>query len=80
MKLKRFIKESYITALAQLGKAWWIKVETERPFCIYYFGPFSNHAEAAEAKPDYLQDLEAEQAQGIQCSINQYNPRELTLY
>lgn len=80
MKLKHFIKEIYITALERLGKAWWVKVETEQPSCVYYFGPFSNHTEAVEAKPDYLQDLEAEQAQGIQWSIKQYNPKELTLF
>jgi Domain of unknown function (DUF1816) len=80
MKLKNLIKESYITVLAQLGKAWWVKVETEKPSCIYYFGPFSNYAEAAEANPSYLQDLAAEQAQGIHWNIKRYNPRELTLY
>jgi Domain of unknown function (DUF1816) len=80
MKLKHFLKESYITVLAQVGKAWWVKIETEQPSCIYYFGPFGNQTEAAEAKPDYLQDLETEQAQGISWHIEQCNPSQLTLF
>ncbi len=80
MKLKEFFKESYISAREQLGKAWWIKIETEQPFCIYYFGPFGNPADAAKAQPDYLHDLETEQAQGIRWQIEQSKPRELTLY
>ncbi len=80
MKMKELLKESYITALERMGKAWWIKIKTEQPLCTYYFGPFSNPKEAAEAQPNYLEDLETEQAQGISWNIEQSKPLELTLY
>jgi Domain of unknown function (DUF1816) len=78
MKLKTFLKEIYIAALEQAGRAWWVKMKTEQPFCIYYFGPFISCLEAKKAQPDYLQDLEDEQAQGITWDIEQCKPLELT--
>ncbi len=59
--------------------AWWIEIFTAYPRCTYYFGPFLTNQEAKDAEAGYIEDLESEGAQGIQISIKQCNPVELTV-
>jgi hypothetical protein len=58
---------------------WWVRVETQTPACIYYFGPFDSSTEAEAHSPVYLHDLEAEGAQGIRAVIERCCPRRLTI-
>ena len=58
---------------------WWIKIITNKPSCIYYFGPFDSKQEAQYYCPGYLEDLVQEKAQVIFVDIAQYQPQELTI-
>lgn len=63
-----------------VGKAWWIEIKTESPKCTYFFGPFSQEAEAQTAKAGYVEDLEQEGAQRIQVEVKQCaDPDQLTI-
>jgi hypothetical protein len=62
-----------------LDPAWWIKVQTARPCCIYYFGPFDTAVEAQTDRSGYIEDLENESAQGISATIELCQPRLLTI-
>jgi hypothetical protein len=73
------ISETWTNVLDFLGRAWWVEVVTERPKCTYYFGPFSDAKEAVIASTGYVQDLEAEAAQGIQAQIKRCKPDRLTI-
>lgn len=64
----------------QLGLAWWVEINTAAPRCTYYFGPFLTAAEAQDAMPGYIQDLEAEQASGIEATVRRCKPRNVTVY
>ena len=60
-------------------RAWWVKVQTDRPCCIYYFGPFDSDIEAQTNRGGYIEDLEGESAQGISVSIELNQPQLLTI-
>lgn len=60
--------------------AWWLQVITNRPYCIYYFGPFDTWKEAELAQNGYIEDLNQEGAEGIYAQIRLDNPSELTIY
>lgn len=66
--------------LPKLGMAWWVEITTESPRCTYYFGPFQNSSEALAACPGYVEDLESEQAQGIETNIKCCKPGVLTVF
>jgi hypothetical protein len=66
--------------LNRLGFAWWIEVKTQAPNCTYYFGPFASAQEAETEKPGFIDDLEREQAQGIQAVVKRCQPSELTIF
>ena len=59
---------------------WWIKITTNRPFCIYYFGPFSSQDEAAVAQDGYIDDLMSERVDGIDIEIKLDRPLTLTVF
>ncbi|MFB2977671.1 DUF1816 domain-containing protein [Microseira sp. BLCC-F43] len=59
---------------------WWLEVKTKQPYCIYYFGPFDNAAEAEQAQEGYLEDLKQEGAQEIEIQIKLYSPSDLTIF
>ena len=59
---------------------WWVKIDTERPQCTYYFGPFDSAMEAEQSQSGYVEDLEDEGAKGIAVQISQYQPIALTIY
>ncbi|MEL6222465.1 MAG: DUF1816 domain-containing protein [Cyanobacteria bacterium J06626_14] len=69
----------WLSLLQALGLAWWVEVKTESPSCFYYFGPFASSAEAEQAKPGYVEDLERENAEGIIASIRRGKPGQLTV-
>lgn len=58
---------------------WWVKIVTETPQCIYYFGPFDSAREAKLTQSGYVEDLEQEGARGIAVLVSQYQPENLTI-
>lgn len=57
----------------------WAEIITERPHCIYYFGPFQTFTEAQAACPGYIDDLKTEGALGIKVVIKRCRPDALTI-
>ena len=74
------LKNLFPSFLAKFNMAWWVEISTAKPGCIYYFGPFQNLEEAGTACPGYVEDLESEQAQGIQINIKFCKPNVLTVF
>lgn len=70
---------SAVSIILATGQKWWVRVETQFPACIYYFGPFDSSAEAEHHSPAYLHDLELEGAQGIRYRVQRCRPRRLTI-
>jgi hypothetical protein len=68
-----------VSFLGFKGRQWWLRVETLRPHCIYYFGPFVSQQEALDLHRHYLEDLEMEGAEGISFLIEQGSPAQLTV-
>jgi aromatic ring-opening dioxygenase LigB subunit len=66
--------------LEQLKLAWWLEIVTDKPHCIYYFGPFTYADEARTAQAGYIEDLEQEQAQVITVKLKRHQPQELTTF
>ncbi|MDJ0692170.1 MAG: DUF1816 domain-containing protein [Xenococcaceae cyanobacterium MO_188.B32] len=58
---------------------WWIKITTEVPKCIYFFGPFDSSSEAQLLQYGYIEDLKGEKARVISVDIQQCEPKELTI-
>ena len=79
MNLLDLIRNTLPSLLNFRNKQWWIKISTEQPKCIYYFGPFENEQEAQDYSPGYIEDLKSEQAQGIKVAIQLCNPELLTI-
>jgi Domain of unknown function (DUF1816) len=73
------IQDIWSNALHLVGQAWWVEITTEQPHCTYYFGPFATAVEADSAKSGYVEDLEAESAQGIQVAIKRCKPAQITI-
>ena len=73
------IQDILSNALQLVGQAWWVEITTERPHCVYYFGPFTTATEADTSKAGYVEDLESESAQGIQVNIKRCKPVEMTI-
>lgn len=61
-------------------RLWWIKIHTQIPQCLYYFGPFETEKEAQLSKSGYLEDLLTEKALGITVEIKQDQPQTLTIF
>ena len=59
---------------------WWIKIQTPRPACTYYFGPFDSEKEAKLSQLGYVEDLVQEGAQDIDVEIKRFRPKQLTIY
>lgn len=57
---------------------WWVEVQTASPSCRYYFGPFSDAAQADRSKSGYVQDLIEENAQQVTAKVLWCRPRRLT--
>ncbi len=74
------MKELLIKLLEFMGVACWIEIKTDQPKCIYYFGPFLDEQDALTVQKGYVEDLEAEKAQGIQAKIKRCKPQSLTIF
>lgn len=76
------MKEFFTNFLQNLGLAWWVKIDTTNPRCTYYFGPFLSQQNAKQAKAGYVEDLMAEQAQGISVTImrGELKQKNLTIF
>lgn len=48
------------SAANALGLAWWARVETRSPDCIYWFGPFTRRRTLEAELPAFLDDLQSE--------------------
>lgn len=73
------IQSIWSDLLHLLGRAWWVEINTERPHCTYYFGPFATQHEADTTKSGYIEDLESELAEGIRVAIKRCKPAQLTI-
>ncbi len=73
------MKELILSAMAQVGMAWWVEVKTELPTCTYYFGPFSSSNDAVGHQSGYLDDLRQEGAQNIHVEVKRCRPTNLTI-
>lgn len=74
------MKDALLSLLGSLGLAYWVKVSTESPSCIYYFGPFASEGEASAAQPGYLEDLQAEGAKNLLVTLERRRqPHNLTI-
>lgn len=58
---------------------WWVEITTQKPACLYYFGPFSIPQEAEHMGPQYVEDLAQEGADDIMVVIKQCYPSTLTV-
>lgn len=74
------MKELLLKIQNFLGFAYWVEIITDKPSCTYYFGPFMKSSEAEMAKRGYIEDLEAELAQGICVTIKRCKPQNLTIF
>ena len=66
----------WLNVLNALGLAWWIEVKTDD--CTYFFGPFSDQADAEAAQPGYIEDLEQDGETNIQATLMKCKPSQLT--
>ena len=73
------LSEIWTNILDFLGQAWWVEVLTTQPKCTYYFGPFAGVGEATVAMSGYVEDLQAESAQGIKTQVKRFKPDRLTI-
>lgn len=58
---------------------WWVKILTDKPMYIYYFGGFNSYLAAESAKNGYIQDLIQEGSDIVDIQIKQCQPKELTI-
>ncbi len=65
--------------IQQVTSECWAEIITERPHCIYYFGPFQTFMEAKTTCPGYIEDLQSEGALGIKVVIKRCRPDMLTI-
>lgn len=73
------MKEILTTIFNALGWAYWVEIETAKPSCTYYFGPFLNLQDAKSARTGYVDDLTQEGAAEIMVEIKRCKPNELTV-
>ena len=58
---------------------WWIKIVTDKPLYIYYFGVFESYNEAVKYKDGYIEDLTGEGSKIVNIGIQKCQPRQLTI-
>lgn len=74
------IEERLASRLEPFGLAYWLEVVTDKPDCIYYFGPFATSRKARQSQPGYLEDLEQEGAHVLLTKIQRCRPKSLTIF
>jgi hypothetical protein len=61
-------------------EAWWVEIFATEPYCVYYFGPFENQAEAIQSEAGFVEDLKQEGAEVLQITVmKRLAPRQLTI-
>ncbi len=78
-KLTRLRLPLRLPWIKQSQLLWWLEIQTAKPYCIYYFGPFASPKEARLHQAGYVEDLVHEQAEGITIQLKQCQPKELTI-
>jgi hypothetical protein len=78
-KLTRLKLRLRLPGIKQSRLPWWLEIQTAKPSCIYYFGPFAHPKEARLYQAGYIEDLVQEQAEGITIRLKQCQPQELTI-
>lgn len=58
---------------------WWLKILTDKPMYIYYFGGFNSYFAAESSKNGYIQDLIQEGSEIVEIEIKQCQPKQLTI-
>ncbi len=58
---------------------WWIKIVTDKPIYIYYFGVFNSYSEAKTHQNGYIEDLTEEASKIVNIGIQKCLPRQLTI-
>ena len=58
---------------------WWIKIVTDKPLYIYYFGVFDSYSEAVKYQDGYIEDLTEEASKIVNIGIQKCLPRQLTI-
>ena len=59
--------------------SWWVKILTDNPMYVYYFGEFKTYWEAEQSENGYIQDLKEEKAEIVDVKIGIYEPSETTI-
>ena len=72
-------KKQLSLAVGLLKSPWWIKINTQSPNCLYYFGPFDSKEEAQALQSSYIKDLLDEGAKDIRLVIEEAGPKQLTI-
>ena len=71
---------SWLPFFKKKNLPWWVVIQTAKPRCTYYFGPFESESEAKRDRDGYVEDLTQEGAQGITVEIKQcQQPEALTI-
>ena len=59
--------------------SWWVKILTDNPMYLYYFGEFKTYWQAEQSKNGYIQDLKGEKAEIVDVKIGIYEPSRTTI-
>ncbi len=59
--------------------SWWVKILTDNPMYLYYFGEFKTYWQAEQSKNGYIQDLKEEKAEIVDVKIGIYEPSGTTI-
>lgn len=78
MQLIENLEKIVQSGFKRLSLAWWVEINTKKPLCAYYFGPFDSQKEAKASQDGYVEDLVQEGTQGISVQIRRCNPKQLT--
>lgn len=78
--IKNIVSTIFGSDEKQNGYAWWVKINTDKPVCTYYFGPFDNSDEARSHQGGYIEDLKNEGADVFTPQIQWCKPEKLTIY
>jgi Domain of unknown function (DUF1816) len=74
------MKKAEIIEKQPIEMDWWVEILTTKPWCTYYFGPFTSVQEAVLVQDGYIEDLVNEGTQGIIVQIKWCKPKELTVF
>ncbi|MDJ0649418.1 MAG: DUF1816 domain-containing protein [Xenococcaceae cyanobacterium MO_188.B19] len=55
---------------------WWIKIVTDAPLYIYYFGTFESYSEALKNQSGYIEDLKEEGNKILNIGIQKCQPKK----